>query len=385
MAETADLRLYSIILVIAFNTAVSAQSDPGPRSLSLAWEFPMPRETPQAIVEDTLKRPLLYVATKNGGLVVLTAPPKQAPKELARLGVDQFENLHVMHLTQSGEDLFLALGDLFDAKGAPAGLAIVSVKEPKRPRVTAVWKSTESLNGSATVLVDGDIAYLGAMSAGVMIFDVSRRDRIQLLCHFQPDIHFPVPNPRKIHHPNARGLAKQGELLFVAYDAGGLRVLDVADPRRPREIGRYLNPKFPNKPQAFNNLVIDGQKAYVAVDYAGLEILDIRDPRAMKQLGWWNPWQAETLGNVWFNSPGHTNQIEWQAKSRQVWMSAGDSELQIVDVSKPAQPRLVGVYGAPRDKRGVWGVTLSTNRAYLSYITATIPFQGTWSGIKAVE
>lgn len=146
-----------------------------------------------------------------------------------------------------------------------------------------------------------------------------------------------------------------------------------------------MNPKFPNKPQAFNNLVLDGDRAYVAVDYAGLEVLDIRNPRQIKQLGWWNPWRADSLGNVWFNSPGHTNQIEWHPDKKQVWMSAGDSELQVVDVSQPAQPRLVAKYGEPKDKLGAWGVTLSRNRAYLSYINATVPFQGTWSGIKAVE
>ena len=378
--------LLSLIVLAAIPSGLFAQPTTAVRELSLAWELPTPNGMPQAIVEDTLKRPLLYVAMKNGGLSVLNvANRKQAPREVARLGTDQFQNLQVMHLEQAGEHLYLALGDLFSANGAPAGLAVVNVKNPQRPGVVALWKSDEVWQGSATVLVDGDYAYLGAMSAGVIVFEISRPAKPELLCQFLPDVNYPTPNPKKLHHPNARGLAKRGDLLFVAFDAGGLRVLDVSNPRQPREVGRYLNPRFPNKPQAFNNLVLDGNRAYVAVDYAGLEVFDIHNPREIKQLGWWNPWGAENLTNVWFNSPGHTNQIAWHPGKKQVWLSAGDSELQVVDVSRPAQPRLVGRFGAPKDKQGAWGVTLSGERAYLTYINAVVPFQGTWSGIKAVE
>ena len=41
----------------------------------------------------------------------------------------------------------------------------------------------------------------------------------------------------------------------------GLRVLDVADPLRPREVGRYVNAGMKQKQQAYNNLVIDGTTA----------------------------------------------------------------------------------------------------------------------------
>lgn len=352
----------------------------------LVWEYPAPRDFPQAVVVDALNRPFLYVAMKNGGLVVLDAARRdQPPKEVARVGIESFRNLHVMHLTQSGEHLYLALGEFFNANGAAAGLAVVNVKNPRQPKVSAVWKSDEVLKGSAIVIVEDGLAYLGAMTAGVMIFDVTDPQRPERISELQPDIHFPRRDPNKIHHPNARGLAIRDNLLFVAYDAGGLRVLDVSDKRRPREIGRYINTKMTNKQQAYNNVVLDGRLAYVAVDYAGLEILDIREPQNIRQVGWWNPWAADTLKNLWFNSPGHTNQLEFDPKRKLVWLSAGGSELQIVDVSKPANPRLAARFGEPGNKRGVWGVTVADDRAYLSYINAAVPFHGTWSGIKAVQ
>lgn len=380
------LAILTLLLLATFPRPASSQDAAAVRKLSLVWEYPTPSDTPQAIVADALDRPLLHVAMKQGGLVTLdVSKPNRPPTERARLPIDRFDGLQVMHLTQVGELVYVALGEFFHAQGAPAGLAIVNVKDPRRPRVTAKWKSAETLKGAAHVLVEDGTAYLAAMSAGVMAFDVSRPDRIERRSVFQPDVNYPSPNPKATHHPNARGLTLRDRTLFVAYDEGGLRTLDVSNPSEMREIGRYVNPKFPNKPQAFNSLVLDGSLAYVAVDYAGLEVVEVRNPRELRQVGWWNPWKADTLGNLWFNSGGHTNQIAWDAKRKQVWLSAGDSELQVVDVSQPARPRLVARYGESQDKLGAWGVTLVGSRAYLSYMTAVVPFQSRWSGIKAVE
>ena len=44
-----------------------------------------------------------------------------------------------------------------------------------------------------------------------------------------------------------------------------------------------------------------------------------------------------------------------------VYMSAGDSELQVVDVSRPASPRLVGSFGAPKNRLGIWGLGLTND------------------------
>jgi hypothetical protein len=68
-----------------------------------------------------------------------------------------------------------------------------------------------------------------------------------------------------------------------------------------------------------------------------------------------------------------------------VYLSAGDSDLLVLDVSDRAHPRLVARYGESKDRLGVWGLTLDDSYAYLAYITAVVPFRGTWSGVKAVR
>ena len=236
-----------------------------------------------------------------------------------------------------------------------------------------------------TVVVDHDNAYLGAMSAGVLILDIRDPANIQLQSKFRPDPDFPRPNPNSLQRPNARGLALVGNRLFVAYDAGGVRILDVANRQQPQEIGRYINLGMGQKQQAYNNLIVDGDRLYAAIDYAGLEILDIKRVDAIRQVGWWNPWKAHTLQNLWFNSPGHTNQLEFDRKQQRIYLSAGDSELQVVDVAKPDHPQLVAQHGQSQNGLGTWGVALDENAAYLTYMTAIVPFRGTWAGVAAIK
>lgn len=374
------LSLVAGVVVLSPSTAADS------KALERLWEFELKGTFPQAVVVDAKDKQYLYVALKNGGLGVLKlGKAGDPPKEIARLPIEQFGKLDVMHLTQRGELLYLALGDFFDAKGAHAGLAIVSIADRAAPKVLGQWTSPKPVQGSAIVLVDAKYAYLGAMTEGVMIFDITNPAKIKHMSTFQPDVGFPKPKPTKIQHPNARGMALVGDKLYLAYDAGGLRILDVSKRQQPRELGRYVNAGMKAKQQAYNNIVIDGDTAYAAIDYAGLEVLNIKNPAEIKQVGWWNPWKADTLGNLWLNSPGHTNQLAFDKKHNLVYLSAGASELQVVDVSDPKKPALTQHYGERKNDRGVWGVTLDGDVAYLTYVTAVIPFRGTWSGIVAVK
>ncbi|MGA8990152.1 MAG: hypothetical protein WB500_07190 [Rhodoplanes sp.] len=354
--------------------------------LARVWDFPTTSALPQSLVADRNGKSYLYLAQKDGGLVVLDlAQGAGGPKAVAQLPIRAFGGLHAMNLVQDGDRLFVALGDLFAATGSKAGLAIIDVSQPAQPRVMSVWTSATTLKGSAVVLVSGRYAYLGAMRAGVFIFDVSNPRAIVPVASILPDVNFPRPNPNRVQHPNARGLAIKGDLLFVAYDSGGIRVIDVADKAKPREIARYINAAIRNKQQAYNNIVINGRLAYAAVDYCGLEILDIGNPQAIRQTGWWNPWHCETMSNNWFNSPGHTNQLVLDANRQLVFLSAGDSELLAVDVKNPARPELASHFGAPKDGRGTWGLAVTDRNVFLTYIKALIPFRGGWAGVTALS
>jgi hypothetical protein len=67
-----------------------------------------------------------------------------------------------------------------------------------------------------------------------------------------------------------------------------------------------------------------------------------------------------------------------------VYLSAGASELVAIDVSDPARPILAGQFKAPGTDQGAWGIAAAAEETYVTYITALLPFRGTWSGIRGV-
>jgi hypothetical protein len=343
----------------------------------------MAKELPQAIV--AVDHAFLYVACKEGGIAVLALSknPSTLPHIVHRITTPQLQGMEAMNLTRRGNLLFVALGNFFQ-KHNHAGIAVIDIGVPNRPNVVSIWKSEEKMKGGAVVAVNKSHVYLGAMHFGVVVCKVDRRGKLTYLTTFQPDQEYPRKNPNQIQRPNARGMAIRDDHLFVAYDAGGLRVVDISNPREPVEVAKYINQSMSGKQQAYNNIVIHRNRAFVGIDYAGLEILDVGNPRAIRQIGWWNPWKAESPTNIWFNSPGHVNQLVYDAQRKQVSMSAGDSELLIVDVKVPDSPRLSNRFGEPKNKLGVWGLSQDKTTIYLAYINAWVPFRGTWSGIKAV-
>lgn len=172
-------------------------------------------------------------------------------------------------------------------------------------------------------MVDGEwpYAYLGAMTAGVILFDVTDTDQLVPLSRYIPDVDFPRDDPNSSSIPNARGLAIRNDALYLAYDSNGLRIIDYTNKTDPKEIRRTLNSAL-NKQQAYNNVLLDEDLAYVGVDYCGMEIYNISDPWKLDMIGWFNPWASESPNNIWFNSPGHINQLAHHDADQLFFLSA---------------------------------------------------------------
>ena len=385
MRKTFPLHLLAFALLSA--SPLRSQTPIDTVLLQLKSEIPFARQgLPQTVVQDQLGRPYCYVAAKEGGLRVFNIQNIAAPVPVKTIPVTALAGEEAMNLWQEGNYLYLALGNFFSANDPrKPGLAIVDVSDPKNAFVTDTWLGDKAERGSAFVTVSGNYAYLGAMSQGLFILNVAAKNDIQFVSQYIPDIHFPLPNPGSVALPNARGMAVRGDQVFLCYDAGGLRVIDVADKSKPKQAHRYINPAALGKQQAYNNIALHGDTAYLAVDFCGLEILDVSDLSDIAELAWWNPWDCQSPANTWLNSPGHSNQIQFDSDRRLVFLSTGRSELNIVDVSNAAQPRQVGSYGSPTDNFFTWGATLHGERVYLTYISSLFPFFSVWSGVKILD
>lgn len=328
---------------------------------------------------DALGRAYLYVAAKDGGLKIYSTTG--TPALVASIPVSSLGSLHVMNLSQSGNAVFLALGNHFGTSVQAPGMAIVDVSDPVHPLVSSTWTDISRSGGSGIVEVSGNYAYLGAMGNGLIIFDISNKAAPVLKSVLAPDIHFPDANPDPKKY-NARGMAIANDLLYLCYDAGGLRIINVADKVHPFELGRYANPEMNGKPRAYNNVVLDGAIAYLAVDYCGMEAVNISDPAHCSLVSWWNPWNCQASPMNWFSSNGHCNEIAIDRANHLVFLSSGKSDLQVVNVTDPAKPLLAKEYGGINNNIGTWGVSISGNKIYLGYICSVIPFSSNWTGIK---
>jgi hypothetical protein len=372
---------WAILLVLALSTAcVAAQ----PRlRLEKLYDLPLTRSAmPMTMRSDSLGRSVLYVAVKDDGLRIYDL--SGSPTPVCTLRAAAFKNMHVMNLAQDGERLYVALGNHWGASSG-AGLAVVDVHDPRHAAVLGLWREPTHNGAGGAVVVNGPVAYLAAMGQGVWVLDISNPKHIQVLSHFEPELTFPDARPdrKKI---NARGLALRGSHLFLCFDAGGVRVIDVADPRHLAEIGRYSNPAMNGKPRAYNNIVLDGQLAYVTADYVGVEVLDVSDLAAIRLLAWWNPWNPRLSGWNWFGSKGHANEVAFDQATHNLYVAAGKSDLVVLNVTDPAHPIQVGGYGDVDDKQATWGVSRYGDRVYLSYIcTLGIPFLANWPGLRALR
>jgi LVIVD repeat len=333
---------------------------------------------PLTMLHDQQDKPYLYVANKEAGLKIYDVTDLKIPKLVATVSTKSFSSLHVMNLTQDGNYIYLAIGNHFNNKQS-SGMAIVDVSDPGNPVFNSYWTLPSSTGGSGVIKVQGNYAYLGSMGNGLLILDINNKKSIKFVSQFIPEINYPDPKPKKSLF-NARGMQVKDDLVYLCYDAGGLRIINTKDKTKPVEIGHFANPVMNGLPRAYNNIVVDDSLAYIAVDYCGMEVLSIKNPANITTVGWWNPYGCPR--NNWFKSPIHANEIAFDKKYKLIFLSTGKSDLDIVNVLNPATPVLCKEFGGPNNGIGTWGVSIYKSNVFLSYICSVIPFASNWTGVK---
>lgn len=346
--------------------------------------FPLPKQCMSA-VHDQAGRSYLYVAGKERGLLIYDVSNIAAPVLVDSIVVNSLDTMELMSVSQDGYYLYLALGNTFIDASLP-GMAIVDVTAPSAPVLKSVWKYGTQSGGAGIVKVEGNYAYLGAMRRGLMILDITDKTNPILKSVLRPSISYPNPTSPDSLKYNARGMAVYHDIVYLCYDAGGIRIINAVNKTAPVETGHYSNPAIYSRPRAYNNLVLDDTLLYVAADYCGMEILSVADTSDITQVGWWNPWHCESVSNTWFNSPGHTNEIQYDPVCKDVFLASGKSELNVVNVITPASPDSCTKYTTTGGNKGVWGVALYQDQLFVCYIYVPlgIPFFSNWSGFKTL-
>ncbi len=140
-----------------------------------------------------------------------------------------------------------------------------------------------------------------------------------------------------------QNLFLQGNRLYVANTWAGLQVLDVSDPKNPKEIGKYELPK------RARNVYVDGNYAFLSIEIECVYILDISDPKNIRLVSKIIP---------------PTQQAFWViAQFPNVYIAEGPQGISIYNIRQPDRPRLSGSL----DTNGwAWGLFLNGTDLYVA-------------------
>ena len=157
------------------------------------------------------------------------------------------------------------------------------------------------------------------------------------------------------------GVAAQGDYAYVADFAAGLRVISVADPAHPTEVGYY------DTPGHADGVAVVGNLAYVSDGDSGLRVISVADPAHPTEVG-----HCGTLG--------YAREVDVVGDYAYV---AHDSGLSVISVADPAHPTEVGSY---HTQYGAFGVAVAGAYAYVGnseglwVISISDPTQPSWVG-----
>jgi hypothetical protein len=271
------------------------------------------------------------------------------------------------------------LGNLRRADCTPAnGVWSISLKDPARPRPLASFAKFPGSDGEdvwvgsvKTRAFKGDLAAVGIQRcsrrvqgfAGLALYDVSNPARPRELGRLASGVVSGVHEVGVVQRPDGRVLA----LAAVPYSfnltrgrRGDLRIIDVTNPRRPREVAdwdvRRDGPAEARGQLAARRDVFDhsawpfdkGNKVFASFWAAGVQFLDIRDPSSPRLIGQ-TPYRPEDgyrgAHSGWFNEDetlfvqNDETMLPLRNGSRTTWTFQ-----RVFDTTSLERPRLLSTY-----------------------------------------
>jgi len=254
-----------------------------------------------------------YLADEYEGLVVVEISTPGSPVKVGSLDISY----------APVNDGFV-YGDYFFAVCDEEGLVIADVSKPHEPKILASYIPSFNftymnytytfIDPVRTVYVQGKYAYLGCFYDNFILdisnplnpknissFSCGLTEDIQVLggyaysvgasglCIY--DVSDPV-NPknvsklayeeRELYFISGVGIHVVGDYAYIADDYAGLIIVDISNPEKPEEVGRYESVLFEGN---VNSVYVKGSYAYVAAWKHGLEIIDVSTPTNPTKIG----------------------------------------------------------------------------------------------------
>ena len=195
------------------------------------------------------------------------------------------------------------------------GLHVIDVSDPTKPyRAGSYYLGCHA----RSVFISGPFAYVADGPGGLHIIDIRYPNNLQ-------EVGFWDDNGGWIE---IEDVYVDGSFAYVvdATSDGGLRVLNVENPKNPYEVS-----SFQVEVASAERVVLSGSFAYVAYGSAGLQIIDVSEPAT--------PFVTGTFG-----TPGRVGKISVLGPYAYLSSQRGFDDLRIIDVSNPTKPHQIGIY-----------------------------------------
>ena len=227
------------------------------------------------------------------------------------------------------------------AFGKPTGLAIYRMPETGDLELLGEALTTE-LAIPVDLMVVGEVVYASFKAGGLLAtFDVSN-PRAPTIVH--------IYQQRDLWAAGL-GMALVGDRLYVSGDNGPSPILDVSVPRTPRLLGRY---EFEG---GFASDVLVERELAIVTSMSDLILYDVSNPAAPRRVGRYKGIPSFEPKEFQFN-------MVVAAKGGRAFVSYETRASQLVDLSVPAQPRLLATF-TPRGR--VHSSVLTSTHVALGY------------------
>ncbi len=180
------------------------------------------------------------------------------------------------------------------------------------------------------VAVVDSLAYIAAADGGLRIVSLA-------------DPHNPSEVGVFVGPANTCGVALKDSFAYLAGHINGVFVVNVADPTNPQQVGQC------GTPGVAAHVAVKDTLLYVADRDAGLRIISVADPTHPYEVGFY----PDTLGHV-------HNDVA--VEGSYAYVAAGYL-LEVIDVSDPASPSLAGYCAMPYASQGI---TVSGSYAHIA-------------------
>lgn len=184
-----------------------------------------------------------------------------------------------------------------------SGLVAIDISDPAHPQQVASAPATRPLNG---LTIAGHHIFAIAPEGGLFVYDIAEPVHLQQVGFMRI--------------LGAEGIAVQGSFAYLA-TSSGLRIMDVADPRRPTLT------TFAGIPQPVEGVAAADRYLYLSVMPGALLIADAAAPAA-----------PVLVGGI--SLPIYTKNL--QVAGSKVFVANGNSGVAVVDAADPRHPRLLG-------------------------------------------